>query len=396
MEKLLDILEKENSHIRCYRTKKYSIEENTSDIIEYDDTNRKPSELKKTSFAETEQTNAPTVNISNHLIATTQGKPLFTYFLDGSRHCYMIDDILIGDKIYPLGGGEIIVGCCSRKDGKFKSEKIFQQIVISAPKNIDDKEDGEPYLRSLLDKFNYSIQKGPKALQTLGISIDKVLKYAIDGGQSNLDKKEFKSRLVAKIQNEMTDHEQIMVRELCNEGKLDDDNWLIKDGSIEYNQNFSNIENNIKSIVEKTNYKHVVGISKSFNPDLIKDYKGKKLSKTIAELKPFERTKVYRYEYQTGRGDSSYFGIWYLRLRKNSFRETNFSDIVKCEVLLDGETGKIDTEQVDLLSANIINEAYPTCYGNDTRWANHLYPVYLTEKFCKSRYRDSNIILNLF
>lgn len=251
-------------------------------------------------------------------------------------------------------------------------------------------------MKYLLDKFNNSIQKGPKALHTLGISIDKILEYAIDGGQSNLDKKEFKSRLIAKIQNEMTDHEQIMVKELCNEGKLDDENWLIKDGSIEYNQNFSNRKSNIRSILEKTNYKHVVGISKSFNPDLIKDYKGKKLSKTIAELKPFERTKVYRYEYQAGSGESSYFGIWYLRLRKNSFRETNFSDIVKCEVLLDGETGKIDTEQVDLLSANIINEAYPTCYGNDARWANHLYPVYLTEMFCKSRYRDSNIILNLF
>lgn len=106
MEKLLDILEKENSHIRCYKTKKYSIDENNNDIIEYDDTNRKPSELKKTSFAETEQTNAPTVNISDDLIAITQGKPLFRYFLDGSRHCYMIDDILIGDKIYPIGGGK--------------------------------------------------------------------------------------------------------------------------------------------------------------------------------------------------------------------------------------------------------------------------------------------------
>ena len=32
----------------------------------------------------------------------------------------------------------------------------------------------------------------------------------------------------------------------------------------------------------------------------------------------------------------------------------------------------------------------------DSRWANHLYPVFLTEKYCKSNYIDNNIILNLF
>lgn len=49
-----------------------------------------------------------------------------------------------------------------------------------------------------------------------------------------------------------------------------------------------------------------------------------------------------------------------------------------------------------MISANLIREAHPVCYGSDSRWANHLYPVYLTESFCKSHYIDSNIILNLF
>lgn len=393
MKKILDILEEEN-HIHCYKTRSYSLDTEENNIIEYDD---KPvSKLKKTYFAETLQLDSPTVSISEKLIKSQQQRPLFNYFLDGSRHVYKIDDVLIGDRIYPIGGGEIVVGCCTRTEDKiFKKDKIFQQIALSMPENVDSKEDGEPYLKTLLNRFNLSINNGFAKTKNYTISIDKILLYKTDGGTSEeiLDKDKFKSRLIAKIQNEMTDHEQIMVKELCNEGKLNDDSWLIKDGSIEYNQNFSNL---IQTQIEKSNYKHVVGVSKSFNPDLIRDYKGKRLSKTIAELKPFERTKVYKYEYNSGKNSTSYFAIWYLRLRKSNFRETNFSDIVKCEILLDNEGAKIDSDLVDLISANIINESYPVCYGIDSRWANHLYPIYLTERFCKSKYRDSNIILNLF
>lgn len=56
----------------------------------------------------------------------------------------------------------------------------------------------------------------------------------------------------------------------------------------------------------------------------------------------------------------------------------------------------LQTDEVDLISANIINERNPVCYGNDDRWANHLYPIYLTEKFIKSRYISDIHFLNLF
>ncbi|MDR1544049.1 MAG: hypothetical protein LBS50_06540, partial [Prevotellaceae bacterium] len=78
------------------------------------------------------------------------------------------------------------------------------------------------------------------------------------------------------------------------------------------------------------------------------------------------------------------------------FRETHFSDIVKCEMVLMREDQKLDSDLVDLISSQLICEAYPVCFGSDTRWANHLYPVFLTETFCKSHYFDTNVILNLF
>ena len=108
-----------------------------------------------------------------------------------------------------------------------------------------------------------------------------------------------------------------------------------------------------------------------FNPDLILDFERKKISKTIAGLKPYERTKVYRYKQ-----GSFEFAIWYLRLRNSDFRETNFSDVVKCEMMLTQPGDVIETDNINIICANLIREAYPTCYGNDERWGNHLYPVF--------------------
>ena len=72
-------------------------------------------------------------------------------------------------------------------------------------------------------------------------------------------------------------------------------------------------------------------------------------------------------------------------------------DLLRPHILFLEEKGSsIDTNLINLISANLIKEAYPTCYGKDTRWANHLYPVFLTEYFCKSNYINQNIILNLF
>ena len=60
------------------------------------------------------------------------------------------------------------------------------------------------------------------------------------------------------------------------------------------------------------------------------------------------------------------------------------------------EEKKYLSDTIDLISANILNERNPTCYGTDKRWANHLYPVYLTETFVKSNYINATTFLHLF
>lgn len=372
----------------CFKTQKISLDTTVSDILIYDD--KTVSHSKKSGFAESDDRRVHTVRISDKLINSTH--PIFSYFLDGSRHVYKIDDIAIGKKIFPFLAGQVIVGCCHRTNkDSFKKFDIRHQLVLSMP--VDFNTDDDPnFCKFFLNELNAELSK-IKYVKERGLMFNRLLLYNTDGGDTiESDKDKYKSRAIAVIQSEMTDDEQRMVAKLCAENCLDDENYLLKDGSIEYNPRFSNLNDSEWNLM-RANYQHVVGVSKSFDPDLIPNFEGNKLSRTICELRPFERTKVYRYKSEhSGRE----FAIWYLRIRNSNFRETNFSDVVKCEMVLNNEGDNIPTDHANTISANLIREAYPVCYGMDTRWANHLYPVFLTETFCKANYINSDIFLNLF
>lgn len=372
----------------CFRTQKVPLDTTVSDILTYDD--KTTSHAKKSGFAETDDRRIHTVRISDKLISSKF--PIFSFFLDGSRHVYKIDDIAIGKKIFPFLAGQIIVGCCHRASrDSFKKFDLRHQLVLSLP--VDFNTDDDPNFRQYyLNELNSEVSN-IRYMKERNLSFSNILLYKTDGGDATeSDKDKFKSRAISVIQSEMTDDEQRLVAKLCSENRLDDENFLLKDGSIEYNPRFSNLSDSEWNLM-RSNYQHVVGVSKSFDPELIPNFEGNRLSRTICELKPFERTKVYRYKSEhSGRE----FAIWYLRIRNSSFRETNFSDVIKCEMVLNNEGDFISTNLIDTISANLIREAYPVCYGKDSRWANHLYPVFLTETFCKANYINSDIFLNLF
>lgn len=391
MGKILEYIEqKGDGAYHCYRTKKISIDTANAEVLDYDD---KPATTTKTSkIAESDTSLVHTVAISRKLIENS--RPIFSFFLDGSRHVYKVDDMAIGKKIFPVMAGQIIVGCCERKDrDTFKPFVLQHKIVISMPDDFDVDDEGEDFCRLFCEGINDEI-KELKFVEQSTIKVDKILLYKTDKREKYgvTDKDNYKNRGTAKIQAEMTDEEQRMVAYLCDNNKLDEMHYLIKDGSLEYNPNFSNFSLSERTMARE-NYRYVVGVSKSFDPELLPDFEGRKLSRTIASLKPFERTKAYRY---TSDANGVQYAVWYLRLRNSSFRETNFSDIVKCEIVIINDGDQISSDLINTISANLIQEAYPVCYGNDTRWANHLYPVYLTETFCKSKYYNNDVILNLF
>lgn len=397
MGAILDYIEQHNEgNFRCYKTRKLSLDDADVESItsENSDTDIIPMDTSG-KIAEDDTRRQHTVTISRRMIENTP--PWFTYFLDGSRHTYKVDDISIGAKIFPIVAGQVVVGCCHRPDrDTFKMADLRTEIIISLPKPFHVGGKVEDYARSYCEKLNAHLSSANRYVSGRDLGISQIVFYLTDGpsvGAAN-DKNRFKNSAIARIQNAMTDDEQLLVKDLCIQKKLNDENWLIKDGSLQYNPRFSSFKlsewNNMRS-----NYKYVVGVSKSFDPDLIKNFEGRKLSATIANLKPFERTKAYKYTSEHSNGMT--FAVWYLRLRKeNNFRETHFSDVVKCEMIMFDPSEPIKSSTIDAISANLIREAYPVCFGSDVRWGNHIYPVYLTESYCKSQYIDSNIFLSLF
>lgn len=398
MNTILEYIENNcENGIHCYKTKKQAIDDFNGDpvVTENSDLDTTPTPQDTLGkFAETDVRRVDTVRISEKLIQETP--PYFKYFLDGSRHTYKVDDIAIGNRIYPIIAGQIVVGCCERKDrDSFHKAAMKTQIVISLPKNFHTKPGKEEdFLRLYCDKLNTHMSSNRYMAQR-GIKIGKILLYPVDGPSigDQSDKNRYRNSGVARIQNEMTDLEQVMVQELCKKNYLSEESWLLKDGSIQYNPNYTNMDK-VQWNTMRANYKYVVGVSKSFDPGLLKNFERKNMSQIIADLKPFERTKAYRYE--SKQSPDTMFAIWYVRLRKSNFRDTRFSDIVKCELRLDNKSSSIGSPLVNAISANLIREAYPVCFGADGRWANHLYPVFLTETFCKAQYVDGNVFLGLF
>ncbi|MDR3111415.1 MAG: hypothetical protein LBU65_17225 [Planctomycetaceae bacterium] len=189
-----------------------------------------------------------------------------------------------------------------------------------------------------------------------------------------------------------------LVAELVGERKLNQDNYLIKDGSLEYRPTQKDKTDKKSYQTFKHNYRWVLGASKNFNPEVCLNVNGKSNPGFIADLPLYHRTPVACYENPDYLGDVQ-FAVWYIRLRDQSRTRSPFDGILKIEKILvtdDEISNGMDSAEVDTLSAYVINERSPVCYGSDLRWANHIYPIYLTETFVKSRYLSTDSFLHLF
>lgn len=387
MQKVMEIIAKETG-CKSYSTYKYSYDSIALPSIEYDDESTKIMKWKEK--GETVK-QLKSIDLKEQADKISGQKPIITYFLDGSRRVFKVDDISYNKQVFPIIAGQVGVGCCKRVDKKMILEKFYDDILITVPNKLDA--DGwaqSAFFNSMLNKINESI-KGNK----LQVKFEKVIPYSTAKIDTNDMKLE--DRGIAVIQDFMIESEKMLVSELVKERKLNQNNYLLKDGSLEY-KIMSKGRDELRSIQKmKNNYRWVIGVSKSFNPESLKDHTGKPNANYIADLALYHRTPVARFE-SSHSGKDTYFAVWYIRLRDKKQTLTPFDGVVKVEkILMDSELENgIDSDTIDLISANIINERNPTCYGVDKRWANHLYPVFLTETFVKSKYISTELFLNLF
>ncbi|MFT9495792.1 hypothetical protein [Anaerosolibacter sp.] len=384
MGDVIKIIEKETDG-KSFNSHKYCHDTAPTIGIDYDDN----SKVVWKNYGETIKHVKP-VNLEALADKIRLDRSIFTYFLDGSRHTYKIDDISYNKNVYPVLAGQIGIGCCKRENKELSCEQFTRKLVIVLPDVAYNDEWGAVnFFSNLLKKINLA----PKLKDGYNVQFDNILTY----NRNKDDKLEKKG--VAVIQDYMVEFEKDAVAELVLNGKLSQDNFLIKDGSLEYKVVSDKVRNK-KNLNDKriaNYYKYVIGVSKSFDPTKCETKVGGTNSDIIAKLKPFERTPAYMF--QSSIAGNVNFAIWYLRLRDAKYSKNVFDGVVKIEKLVISESEQekgLDSELVDLISAHLLNERNPVCYGSDIRWANHIYPIYLTESFVKSKYLSNNLFMQLF
>jgi len=360
--------------------------------LDYDEDKGNEYTVKRDSYGETDTSLKTTKSVLKMAKDNIDSEPLFHFFLDGSRRTYKVDDIEINRNVYPIIAGQIGVACCQRQSpDQFKCAEFERKLVLSLPKvaNPNVAVDAKLSFNKLKDKIN----KLP-TLEKREIRFEKILSY---DSKKQEDGTKYEHLGIATIQDEMIDTEKKIVASLYNKDKglTNANKYLIKDGSLQYKPMKTG---DFKELTKfKNHYKCVVGVSKMFNPGLCLDKDNKSNADKIADLKLFHRTPVYKYESE--RVGNVCFAIWYVRVREKEHSLSPFAGVLKVEKILitdDEIENGLDSYDVDLITANIINERNPVCYGKDDRWANHLYPIYLTEMFIKSQYLSDINFLNIF
>lgn len=387
MNNILKIIE-EATEGTCYASYRYCTDlQSLLPKIGYDDT--QTVSVVKNKYGETDVLSKTTKNLLKLSEKIRSDEPLFKYFLDGSRRTYKIDDIEILRSIYPIMGGQIGVACCERLSAsKFKCAEFESNIVLSFPTIANPNgKNTEQFFNSLTNKVNQS-----KRFKGSSLKVTKILSYI---STKQEEAKKYEDLGIATIQDEMIDLEKRIVAGLHHRNKINTQSYLVKDGSLQYKPIKSGDFRELTKF--KNYYRSVIGVSKMFNPELFKDRSNNSNADVIAKLGLFHRTPAYMYQSEIV-GNVN-FAIWYVRIRDSKHTESPFAGVVKIEKILiteeENERG-LDSSEVDLITANIINERNPVCYGKDSRWANHLYPVYLTESYIKSKYLSDIHFLNLF
>lgn len=387
-KKITQILAEETGG-RSYKAHKYSLDSERSSL-EYSEREDPTFSWKKHGETEPPATYKSLETLARFL--SKRDEQVLTYFLDGSRHVYKVDDMAYAQSgnrsvIYPTIAGQVGVGICKRENKIMIPEALTREIILSVPSIADPSGKGG-FFEALSVKLNESNEL--TRIKQCGWKFSTPIPYEI-----KQDERKFEDRGTARIQDAMIEREKEMVKKLVREGKLNQDNYLVKDGSLEYRLTKTDKDDSKSFQTFRQNYNWVIGLSKSFNPEACFD-KGKANPGFIADLPLYHRTPV---AYFGSEKEPLAFAVWYVRLRDKNKTRTPFDGILKVEKILvreDEIKNGMETETVDRISALIINERNPACYGTDTRWANHIYPIYLTERFVKSQYLSTESFLHLF
>lgn len=314
-DKVMDLLAQVTGG-KSYKAHKYSLDHAERPEIDYGEDNAR---WERTAETEPKKTYVCLGDKAETMLSY-HARSCLSYFLDGSRRVYKVDDIAYKSNgrtaIYPVIAGQIGIGCCKREKRRLRKAYFQSEMVLSLPDIADA--DGIPgFFAALAKKINQASE-----LKRRKLTFAKILPYRVD--QQGIRDKKFEDRGTAKVQDRMVELEKEAVAELVKNDMLGQDDYLIKDGSLEYRPLKKERQNERQRQIFLNNYKWVVGVSKSFNPQICKDSNGKANPGFIANLPLYARTPVALYEWEHMK-----YAVWYIRLRAKERTRTPFDGIVK-------------------------------------------------------------------
>lgn len=349
MNHILSILQKEG--LKCLRCDQINLDYER--FTEYKDSDEHPADHvferpKPIAF------NRPVMEIDKQIDS------IFGYFLDGSRRTYKIADVIVEGRYLPLIAGQVGVAVVHRMPGTKTVTPVKQfcrfENIIAFPRNIESSE-----LKDLQDTVNTKVN-----FRFSFVSYDvKNNRDPVDLG-------------IARIMKQMQDLEVQVVKELSEQKLLHNDCMLIIDGPLR----FKKMRDRQFDIVQ---FRNVIGLSKRFQPSFTvgKGKKKKDVGLITSQLKFSERSVAF-----SPQGEDS-IGMWYLRIRDPGKMTNPLQGVVKLECYAidpeDKEQG-LDSDRLDIISGHILRERNVTPFKADSRWAAHLYPIYLAETYIKTSF----------
>ena len=292
---------------------------------------------------------------------------LFRYFLDGSMRTtnagYIIDP---KHRSLPLFAAQVAVAI-TRLDGlQLQVDTYKHQTILLFPDTFGDRDTQEA--RQIITNAA-STSRMPVSLSVECYQYSEAEEPIASARQKTL--------------STMHSMEIEQVNNLAKSQKLSRESLLMIDGSLQFYENLTQY---------REAFQNVVGVAKSFDlhQQISQGRKAKQVGLIVSALRHRHRTPAREVKHR-----NISIASWYLRLHP-AHRLVNLSDgVVKLELFpqnTGGTTVRLQSARCRRLSQDVLALRHPATPSTDTRWASHLYPIYVTERYLQLRFRSNSVI----
>lgn len=296
---------------------------------------------------------------------------LFRFFIDGSQRItnagYIVDT---KNRYLPLLIAQIGVATTELRDSRLRVKQYDATNTLLFPDSFSAED--------LAAAKTVACRAAKTSRLPLDLSFDL---YEVDETEDRSPVDRARARVLQKLHS--MEVERIV--KLAKAGEISRNALLLIDGSIEFYVDMDR---------HKEAFRNVVGVAKSF--DLHRPYLSgsgaERVGAVISRLPPGRRTPARGTLHR-----NLTIASWYLRLHGRSrMASLEYSDgVVKIEVFPDEpstDSPAMDASRCNRLSEHVLALRAPATPNTDARWASHLYPVHLTERYIKTQFRKDQSI----